>query len=72
MPYVRVWTHYVWSVKKREPILIDPFRDQLLQHIRESAKEKNIWLDRVNGYHDHVHCLVSLKKTQSIDKMLSL
>jgi putative transposase len=72
MPYVRVWTHFVWSVKKREQILIDPYRDQLFQHIRENAMKKDIYLDRVNGYVDHVHCLVSLGKDQSIDKIAQL
>jgi REP element-mobilizing transposase RayT len=72
MPFVRVWTHYVWCVKNREPVLIDPYRDLLFDHIRENAKEKNIWLDRINGYHDHVHCLVSLGKEQSIDKIAQL
>ncbi|MEP7374596.1 MAG: IS200/IS605 family transposase [Chitinophagaceae bacterium] len=72
MPFVRVWTHYVWSVKHRDPILTDPYRDLLFAHIRENAKTKGIWLNRVNGHHDHVHCLVSLGKEQSIDKIAQL
>jgi len=72
MPYVRVWIHYVWSTKNREPILLDPFRDQLFAHIRENAILKDIFLDRVNGYHDHVHCLVSLGLNQSIEKIAQL
>lgn len=72
MPFVRVWTHYVWSTKKREPVLIDPYRGQLFQHMKENARIKNIYLDRINGYHDHVHYLVSLDKTQSIDKIAQL
>ncbi len=41
-------------------------------HIKENAKEKDIWLDTVNGYHEHVHCLLSLNKEQSICKVTQL
>ncbi|HKO79276.1 MAG TPA: transposase, partial [Chitinophagaceae bacterium] len=33
---------------------------------------KNIYLDRVNGYYDHVHCLVSLGSDQTIEKIAQL
>ena len=72
MPYIRVWIHYVWSVKNREPVLKDQFRDLLFQHIRQNAKIKNIHLDRINGYHDHVHCLISLGSDQTIEKVAKL
>ncbi|MBG9374833.1 IS200/IS605 family transposase [Panacibacter sp. DH6] len=72
MPYIKVWIHYVWSVKNRQPILIDKFRDKLFQHIRENAIKKNIYLDRVNGYTDHVHCLISLGSDQTIEKVAQL
>ncbi|CAN5495867.1 hypothetical protein BH10BAC2_BH10BAC2_12600 [soil metagenome] len=72
MPYIRVWIHYVWAVKKRQPILSDPFRDKLFNHIRENAIVKDIYLDRVNGYVDHVHCLVSLGSDQTLEKVAQL
>lgn len=72
MPFVRVWIHYVWAVKNRKPLLTDEVRYKLFEHIRENAKSKNIFLDRVNGYHDHVHCLVSLGSDQTIEKVAQL
>ena len=33
---------------------------------------KKIFLDRVNGYYDHVHCLVSLGSDQTIEKIAQL
>jgi REP element-mobilizing transposase RayT len=72
MPFVNVWTHFVWSTKKRQPILTDPFRDELFEHIKGNARTKNIHLDRINGYHDHVHCLISLSRTDSMDKVAQL
>ena len=72
MSYIRVWIHCVWSTKKRQPVLTDNFRYALYDHIRENAEKKNIYLDRVNGYTDHVHCLVSLGSAQTIEKIIQL
>ena len=72
MPYIKVWIHYVWSTKNREPVLVDSIRGNLFDHIRQNARIKNIYLDRVNGYHEHVHCLVSLGSDQAIDKVAQL
>ena len=72
MPFIRVWLHYVWSTKNRQPILMDNIRSFLFDHIKQNAKEKNIYLDRINGYHDHVHCLISLGSSQAIDKIAQL
>ena len=72
MPWVRVWIHFVWSTKNREPYLADEIRQKVFQHIRENAKEKGIFLDFINGYVDHVHCLVSLGTDQTIEKIMQL
>jgi REP-associated tyrosine transposase len=72
MPYIRVWIHYVWSTKNREPVLIDKFRYPLLEHIKQNAVVKKIYLDRVNGYDDHLHCLVSLGSGQTLEKIAQL
>ena len=72
MPFIRVWIHYVWSTKNREPVLIDKFRYPLFEHIKQNASAKKIYLDRVNGYHDHVHCLLSLGSDQTIEKLAQL
>jgi len=72
MPYIRVWVHFVWATKDRQPVLTDPFRKQLLLHIEENARKKNIFLDRVNGYHDHLHCLISLGSSDTIEKIIQL
>jgi putative transposase len=37
-----------------------------------SAEEKGIWLDCINGYQDHAHCLISLNKDQTISKTVQL
>src|SRR5689334_13275321 len=72
MPYIRVWVHYVWSTKYRKPILKHEVRDKLFQHMKENALIKDIFLDRINGYLDHVHALISLGANQTIDKLAQL
>jgi len=52
--------------------LIDKFRYPLFEHIKQNTLDKKIYLDRVNGYHDHVHCIVSLGSNQTIDKIAQL
>ena len=53
-------------------MLIDAYRDRLFDHIRQNAREKHIYLDRVNGYYDHVHCLISLSANLTIEKTVQL
>ena len=72
MPYIRVWVHLIWATKYREPLLYDVFRNDVFNHIRENARKKNIFVAEINGYRDHVHCLVSLKFRQSISKVVNL
>ena len=73
MSYVRVYIHYVFSTKNRAPYLSSKTtRFKLYKHIKDNAKEKSIWLDCVNGYQDHLHCMVSLGTTQTIANVAQL
>jgi putative transposase len=73
MSWVRVYIHIVFSTKNREPILNSlALRKNVFQHIKQNAEEKDIWLDCVNGWQDHAHCLISLNKEQSISKVAQL
>jgi putative transposase len=72
MPFVKVWIHFVWSTKNREPMLTKDIRQKIFEHIKENAKEKNIFIDFIGGYVDHVHCLISLGTGQEIEKIAQL
>ncbi len=72
MSWVRIWVHLVFSTKNREPYLHQKIRKQVFQHIKQNTEEKGIWLDCVNGYSEHAHCLISLNKDQSISKVAQL
>jgi putative transposase len=62
----------VFSTKNREPFLTKDIRANVHQHIIENCKEKEIYVLAVNGYTDHLHCLISLGKEQSIAKIAQL
>lgn len=72
MPYIKVWIHLVWSTKNRIPFLTHEIRPTIFQHIRENAKGKGIFLDFINGYLEHVHCLISLGSEQTISEIVKL
>ncbi len=72
MSWVRIWIHLVFSTKNREPFLNKEIRKNVFQHIKQNAKKKDIFLDSVNGYSDHAHCLISLNKDKSISETAQL
>jgi putative transposase len=73
MPFVKVYIHFVWSTKNRYPFLdAKELRLRVWNHIRQNAKEKGIFIDFINGYSDHCHCLVSLGIDQTIQKVVQL
>ena len=72
MSFIKVYVHYVWSTKHRYPYLTDKIRTSVFNHIRENAKKKNIHIDFINGYTDHVHCLISLNNDLSLGRIAQL
>jgi putative transposase len=73
MPYVKVYIHFVWTTKNRIPFLDSyELRKRLWDHIKENAKTKGIFIDNINGYREHCHCLISLGIDQSISKVMQL
>ncbi len=73
MSWVRIWVHLVFSTKNRYPYLNNqPLREKVFSHILENAESKSIWIDSVNGYSDHAHCLISLGREQTISNVAKL
>lgn len=72
MPYIKIWIHLVWATKDRQPYLTEGIRKKVFQHIAENAKAKGIHLDHINGYWEHVHCLISLNADQNIATVAQL
>lgn len=73
MSWVRVYIHMVFCTKNRFPFLNSAeLRKTVFQHIKANAEEKEIWIDCVNGFQDHAHCLISLGREQTISKVTQL
>ena len=69
MSFVKIWGHLVFATKNREPLLDKAFRHDLYNHIIQNCKEKEIFLQTINGYTEHIHGLISLGKDQNISKV---
>lgn len=54
------------------PLLSNDIRPKLFKHILGNAKDKGIYIDCLNGYTDHVHCLVGLNADMAISKTVQL
>ena len=72
MGYIKIWVHLVWTTKNREPYLTKDIRRQVFDHLLKNANDKGIYMDFINGYLEHVHCLVSLGSGQNIDKIVMM
>ncbi len=64
--------HFVWSTKNRKPLISKSLKPLLLEHIKENAKSKAIFIDKINCVEDHIHLLVSMGNEQTISKIVML
>jgi putative transposase len=72
MPMIKVWLHVVWATKSRQALLYKSIRQTVFQHMKKNAQEKDIHVDFINEYVDHVHLLISLNAEQTIAKTVQL
>ncbi len=72
MAFIKIWVHTVFSTKNRHPYLAGEIKTKVIAHIKENAKTKGVFIDTIGGYHEHLHCLISLGSDQSIDKVMQL
>ena len=72
MSYVRIWLHCVWGTKRRIPFLTGDNKKIIIEHIKEYARDKNIYIDFINGHKDHLHSTISLSPEQNISKIMQL
>lgn len=73
MSFIKIYVHIVFSTLNRIPLLNSTeLRVMVWKHIKENASSKGIYLDMINGYSDHCHCLISLGSNQNIEKIMQL
>lgn len=64
--------HFVWGTKNRTPFLSKEIKEKVIEHIRQNAKTKGIYIDRINGHTEHLHALIGLNADMSISKVMQL
>jgi REP element-mobilizing transposase RayT len=72
MSFIKIWIHCVWNTKDKIPVLTNEIRQQLFVHIKEYSINNKIFIDRINGSVEHVHCLISLGNDQNISRIMNL
>jgi putative transposase len=72
MSYVKNWLHCVWGTKNRIPFLIEGNKYEIIHHIRANADSKGIYIDFINGYTEHLHCLLLLDCDQALSKAMQM
>ena len=73
MSYTKIYLHCVWSTQYRTPSLIHAeHRLLLFNHIQINAKKQDIHIIEIGGHNEHIHCLISLGKKQSIAQIIRL
>ena len=72
MSLTRIWVHAVFATKNREPILFEEACKKLCAHIQEKADKHSFKIVEVNGYQNHIHCLILLDKSTSVSKTIQL
>jgi REP element-mobilizing transposase RayT len=54
------------------PYLSDHHRATIINHIRDYAKSKGIYIDHITGLKDHMHSLISMSAEQIIETIMNL
>ncbi len=60
MAYWRLFYHFVWTTKRREPLLIPEIELRVHGILRQEAKKLGARLAFVNGMSEHVHVLAAV------------
>ncbi len=72
MSYVKIWVHLVFATKNRKYLLPKELGHAIHKHIISNCIKKEIFLQVIGGSADHIHCLISLGKDQTIAQVVQL
>jgi putative transposase len=70
--YSRVWLHIVWATLERRPLLTKPAAAKLSAYLHDYAKQKGIYMKINFVNQDHVHALIDLPTSLTIEDMMQL
>jgi REP element-mobilizing transposase RayT len=70
--YSRVWLHLVWATLERRPLLDTTAAPKLSSVLSQYASQNGIYMKINYVNRDHVHALVDLPTSVTIEKMMQL
>ena len=70
--YTQINIHAIFSVKGRENIITNNFRDDLFKYISGILKNQKQFSLAVNGYKDHVHIFFELNPTFALSDLVGI
>ncbi|MDO8998721.1 MAG: IS200/IS605 family transposase [Bacteroidota bacterium] len=68
--YTQIYLQFVFSVKYRDAVINNEWKDELYKYITGIVKNNNHKMICINGIPDHIHILVGLNPVQSISNLL--
>ena len=66
MPRFRLFYHFVWSTKNREPMITDANQETIHAVIRHKIDEFGGAVHAINSMEDHIHVLATLPPKQPL------
>ena len=70
--YSRCWLHLIWTTLDREPMLVKPAAAKASHFLTTYAFEKDIYMKTNYFNADHVHALIDLPTSKSIEEAVQL
>ena len=70
--YSQINIHVIFSVKGRENVISEKFRDRLHRYLSGILSNNGQYPLAVNGYKDHVHLFFELNPSISISNLISI
>lgn len=72
MSYWRTFYHLIWSTKNREALITPDIEPRLFAYCVRKANELETMVHAINGWHDHIHMIVSVPPKVAIADLLHL
>jgi REP element-mobilizing transposase RayT len=70
--WIKVFVHFVWTTKERQPLLIPEISTKVQNHMAEYAVQNAIDVKSLAVQPEHVHLLVSLSRSQRVEDISKL
>ena len=66
MPYSRLFYHFVWTTKDRQPLITEINRGPILKAIAAKVEQLNGICHAVNAVSDHVHLVATVPASMAL------